>query len=138
MDYVSIKPSRIKGAGLGIFSKKFIPKGMYLGEYIGRPLTEDRFYLLFKKGKVDQNYAFDVNSGRQHFILDATNLKDSNWTRFINCSRNDQEENVIYKDENGKIKFYARFDIYPNEELLFYYSDSYARKLGIEYNSICY
>jgi SET domain-containing protein len=130
--------SSIRGAGTGVFATTYIPKGKFLGRYLGVKRTEEVFFQLADSRRADPDYAFDVHSGAIHFILDATHLKNSNWTRFMNCSRNDQEENVIYQDKNGQISFYARKSIYPGEELLFYYGEEYAKRLGIGYVSAFY
>lgn len=132
------KMSTIPNSGYGVFALERIPKSSYLGVYLGRQLSIKQFLNGVLANKIDPNYAFDVNSGDQHFILDATNPELSNWTRYMNCSRNDSEENVCYRDSGGKIKFYAARDIEPNEELLFYYGEVYANKLGIDYQSKYY
>ena len=130
-DKLALAPSTIPNAGWGIFATSFIPKSTYLGRYKGRKLnSEIKFIKLASSGRLEPNYAFDVNSGEGTLILDATEPKYSNWTRYINCSRHDAEENVIYIDQNGEIDFFARKPLYPGTELLFYYGELYAKKLG--------
>jgi len=126
--------SRIPRAGLGVYSKIAIPKGTYLDRYKGRKLSLSKFDYEASEGLLDSAYAFDVNSGDRHFILDATHPEHSNWTRYMNCSRSFQEENVKFVDRDGKILFYAIQDIHPGDELLFYYGDDYAlNRLRLNY-----
>lgn len=132
--FVELDKSNINGAGYGIFATKFIPKATYLGKYKGINLSEKKFNKKVKKGLIDPAYAFEVNSGDIHYIIDASDKSQANWTRYMNCSRNKKEENVIYNDKNGHITFFARLDIEPGQELLFYYGQNYANTLGIYYN----
>ena len=67
------------------------------------------------------------------FYVDAMDERRSNWLRWINCSRNDAEENVEWYECAGKIYLMTRKDVYPGQELLFYYGDDYAEGLGINY-----
>ena len=138
-DLLVLKPSTIPKAGWGVFATSFISKGTYLGYYQGKKIkSEKTFVKNVKSGRSDPSYAFDVHSGTSHFVLDATDPQSSNWTRYMNCSRSDQEENVLYADRDGMIKFYTTRAINPGTELMFYYGEMYAEKLGIRYRSKYY
>lgn len=67
-----------------------------------------------------------------HFI-DAYNVDTSNWTRWVNCARSDDEESVEWMYCAGKVFYMTRKDVYPGQELLMYYGDPYAQTLGITY-----
>ena len=68
--------------------------------------------------------------GLIQYIIDAHDIKTSNWIRFINCSRNEQEENVMVMDCAGRM---TQVDVLPGQELMFHYRYYYAPILGIEY-----
>jgi SET domain-containing protein len=46
--------------------------------------------------------------------------------RWINCPRNEIEENVEAMQCKGKVFFMTVKDIHPGQELMFYYGDTYA------------
>ena len=133
-----LSQSEIPNARTGVFTELPIKCGSFLGSYRGRKYTPDDYASLVESGKLLSGYGFDVDSGRESIVVDASDLERSNWTRYMNCARNFNEENVYFKDEDGKINFYALRDIEPGEELLFYYGDAYAEMLGINYMSPLY
>lgn len=80
-------------------------------------------------------------------IIDALELETSNWTRFMNCALNPNDENVncirqhipntssVYTnnsrtiDNEGYIMFFAAKDIEIGDELLYNYGDGYKQHL---------
>ena len=61
-------------------------------------------------------------------------MTTSTWVRWINCPRNEVEENVEAMFCKGKVFFMTVKDIHPGQELMFYYGDSYAvDELNITY-----
>ena len=66
-------------------------------------------------------------------LIDAEDIRLSNWTRWINCARGFHEENVLGLYCAGRVYFIASKDIYPGQELMYYYGDHYAYTLGIKY-----
>lgn len=146
-DFVEIKFSSIAGAGLGIFAKKEIFKGQFLGNYVGE---------LSKKNNIKEwnQYLFSTvicndkhDNSSEDYIINAESLEKSNWTRFINCSDSEHEQNIvpircnnteIYSTSshrhlcmNGYIMFYALKDISEGSELFFDYGNDYKKKLNI-------
>ena len=116
---IIIKQSLIPKADLGVFAKTDIPKGAYLGEYLGKRYLLGEFEWVLAKKRVNDVYSFNSFSGPDDYVYDARDLDQSNWTRYMNCSFSLDSENVIYKDTDGKIKFYARRNIKAGEELTF-------------------
>jgi hypothetical protein len=51
--------------------------------------------------------------------------------RFVNCARNEEEQNMVAYQYRGQIFYRTRKSIYPGSELLVWYGDNYARELGI-------
>ncbi|CAF1382454.1 unnamed protein product [Rotaria sordida] len=66
------------------------------------------------------------------YCIDASEPNNSNWLRFINCPNTLSQRNLVPLEYYGNIFYLAIRDIDAREELLVYYGDSYARKLGID------
>jgi FkbM family methyltransferase len=128
-DFLELKTSNIKGAGIGVFTKKFIKKGTYIGNYLGELELIDNL----------DNDRYGIYYNETHYIS-AQNVETSNFTRFINCSSSWRNENILFyrnKSSNThvlQICFFTKRDIYKGEELLVYYGHTYALKLGIDYH----
>src|SRR6478609_1668367 len=59
--FLFIRPSQLTGAGKGLFTKVFIPKGSFVVEYKGRVTTWNAV-----KHDIDNDYLYYVN--RQHVV----------------------------------------------------------------------
>ena len=69
--------------------------------------------------------------GEKAYYIDGKDPTSSNWLRFINCARIEEEQNMVAFQYRGQI-FYRTFKhIYPGTELLVWYGEEYARELGI-------
>lgn len=66
-----------------------------------------------------------------HFI-DALDKSKSNWMRYVNCARNEDEQNLIAYQYKGDIYYRSFKDIEPGKELLVWYGQDYGKDLGIE------
>ena len=51
--------------------------------------------------------------------------------RFVNCSRCEDEQNLVAYQFRGKIYYRTYKPINPGQELLVWYGESYAKDLGI-------
>jgi len=140
--YLEIRYSKIPDGGMGVFAKQDIPKGTFLGNYMGFIYTGDRLSTI--KGN---SYQFDTVIRGQNAIIDAIDVNKSNWTRFMNCALAEQDENVcVMKNKcsettdyfngdgkkielDGAIVFFACVDIAAGEELLYNYGERYKNKL---------
>jgi len=141
--YLEIRYSHVPNGGLGIFAKTNIPKGTFLGNYTGIVYIGDECNTL-----PINKYQFDTVIRGKNAIIDGMELRTSNWTRFMNCSLSEKQENVIsmknkctegttvYLNQNGKqieldgaIIFFAIKDITCGDELLFNYGMKYSKQL---------
>ena len=52
--------------------------------------------------------------------------------RYVNCARNESEQNLIAYQYRGQIYYRSFKPIHPGKELLVYYGEEYAKELGIE------
>ena len=131
--FVEIKESTI--AGSGAFAAAAIPKGSFLGIYKGERLPYEVVY--DEEGKRNSAYYFATGDSKGRFplsIVDAADLAQSNWTRFMNCADSSKTENVKAYSVADRVEFYAKCNLKPGEELLFYYGREYAKTLGIVFN----
>ncbi|KAK3780388.1 hypothetical protein RRG08_062009 [Elysia crispata] len=121
-----IKKSKIPQAGLGVFATTFFPVRTRFGPYKGRKET-DRI-VAYESG-----YCWQViQEGKTSHFVDASDPKESNWMRFVNCARSEEEQCVTAYQHQGEVYYRAHKDIHPGMELLVYYGDSYATELGIQ------
>ena len=132
-DYLEIKYSNIENAGLGVFTKTYIKKGTYIGNYMGNIIDKSSY-------NDDDNDEYMFPFDKSHYIT-GKDINNSNFSRFLNCSYSDESENVFcWKVDIEKSPyfnhylFFARRDIQKDEELLFYYSHQYSKKLNITYH----
>ena len=51
--------------------------------------------------------------------------------RFVNCSRREDEQNLVAFQFRGEIYYRTYKTILPGKELLVWYGESYAKELGI-------
>ena len=66
------------------------------------------------------------------YYVDAYDETTSNWVRWINCSRHSKEENVMYLACKSKAYYVTFKDLYPGQELLIYYGNTYAKNIDID------
>ena len=69
--------------------------------------------------------------GESSYYIDGQSDKQSNWLRFINCARNENEQNLVAFQYHGNIYYRSFKHIYPGNELYVWYGEEYARELGI-------
>ena len=117
-----IKKSKIPGAGKGLFTKQFIPKGSFIVEYKGEITT-------WKKIQEDETfngYVFYLN--RNH-VIDAR-LDISAIARYANDAMGagkvrGLKNNAEYDVKNKKVFIKAIADINSGEEILVAYGKEY-------------
>lgn len=83
------------------------------------------FYILFLSFKVYQDSSLA-------YFIDASDPKYGNWMNFIQCARNQHEQNLKALQYNGCLYFESVRDIPIGEELLVWYDDlQYDLYMGI-------
>ena len=122
---MKIAPSTINGAGMGVFSVDFIPKGakgVYRG-VIRNAKNADFLYSWCVR-------EFDPVTGEGEKIthyIDASNPnpKVSNWTRYVNCGLTSNDNNFVCEQQYKKILYISERDIQIGEELFIDYGEEY-------------
>ncbi len=82
----------------------------------------------------EQDFLFSLQiseNNRILYLIDAEDIKTSNWMRYVNCSRGRHEENLEAIQCSRGIYYKTRKTIKPGQELLVYYGDKFARALRL-------
>uniref|UniRef100_A0A4W5JVK6 SET domain-containing protein n=1 Tax=Hucho hucho TaxID=62062 RepID=A0A4W5JVK6_9TELE len=109
---LEVRTSAIPGAGLGVFNHghKFPDKELAM---------ESGYSWVIYKSKQSDKY------------IDAKRDTHSNWMRYVNCARSEEEQNLVAFQYRGGILYRCCKPIAVGEELLVWYGEEYARDLGI-------
>ncbi|XP_061403414.1 histone-lysine N-methyltransferase PRDM7-like [Lethenteron reissneri] len=104
---LTVGASSIAGAGLGVWSnRKKLPKGVIFGPYQGEVSEENPVseycWLIYKKQKGS----------------------------FVNCARNEQEQNWWAFQHRGQIYYRTFRAVGPGSELLVWYGEEFAQELA--------
>ncbi|KAM8818939.1 LOW QUALITY PROTEIN: histone-lysine N-methyltransferase PRDM9-like [Rhynchonycteris naso] len=120
-----IRPSGIPEAGLGEWNEAFaLPVGLHFGPYEGQ-ITED-------EEAANNGYSWQITKERNCYMyVDGKDESWANWMRYVNCARDDEEQNLV------AFQFFYQTCrvIRPDCELLVLYGDEYGQKLGIKCGS---
>ncbi|XP_046408144.1 histone-lysine N-methyltransferase PRDM9-like isoform X1 [Ischnura elegans] len=118
-----IAASQITVAGLGVWSKEKLPQGLRFGPYGGIKVSQP----------CRRGYCWEIKREKKviHYI-DAYNPSRSNWMRYVNCARNEEEQNLVAFQYKGEIYYRTTQEIMPGVELLVWYGDDYGKELGID------
>ncbi|KAM8777576.1 histone-lysine N-methyltransferase PRDM9-like [Rhynchonycteris naso] len=121
-----IRPSGIPEAGLGVWNEaSALPVGLYFGPYKGQT-TEDE-----EAG--NNGYSWQITKGRNCYMyVNGEDESWANWMRYVNCARNDEEQNLVAFQYRRQIFYRTCQVIRPDCELLVWYGDEYGQKLGIK------
>ncbi|VDN01868.1 unnamed protein product [Thelazia callipaeda] len=68
-------------------------------------------------------------------LLDVSQNRRSNWMKFVNRARTKDSQNLVACQVESEIYFYSVKPIKPNTELLYWYSQDYAKR--INFPAIC-
>nr|XP_046180632.1 histone-lysine N-methyltransferase PRDM9-like isoform X3 [Oncorhynchus gorbuscha] len=125
---LEIRTSSIPEAGLGVFNHgNTVPAGTHYGPYEG-DITD-------KEQAMESGYSWVINKSR-HWddYIDAGRDTHSNWMRYVNCARGEEEQNLVSFQYRGGILYRCCKPIAVGEELLVWYGEEYARDLGIVFD----
>lgn len=119
-----VKPSRIQGAGMGLFARDFIPKGKKLGWYRGELITRQEWI-----DSEDDSYMWMIkDSNDTEFYIDGSTIKKNNKLRYVNgCMTPSQKfcVNVDAYQSGNKIWYETTRKIHKGEELIVDYGGDY-------------
>jgi len=69
--------------------------------------------------------------GKTKFYIDGRDALQSNWLKYVCCSPSVKEQNMMCVQYDNSIYYMVTEDIEIGKELLTYYGDNIAKKLGI-------
>ncbi|KAM9702994.1 histone-lysine N-methyltransferase PRDM7-like [Dama dama] len=126
---LSIRLSGIPDAGLGVWNEASdLPLGLHFGPYEGK-ITDD-------EEAAKSGYAWQITKGRNCYeYVDGKDTSWANWMRYVNCARDDEEQNLVAFQYHGQIFYRTCQVVRPGCELLVWYGDEYGQDLGIKRNS---
>ncbi|CAM9530710.1 unnamed protein product, partial [Rangifer tarandus platyrhynchus] len=126
---LSIRLSGITDAGLGVWNEASdLPLGLHFGPYEGQ-ITDD-------EEAANSRYAWLITKGRNCYeYVDGKDTSWANWMRYVNCARDDEEQNLVAFQYHGQIFYRTCQVVRPGCELLVWYGDEYGQDLGIKRDS---
>ncbi|XP_053770267.1 histone-lysine N-methyltransferase PRDM9-like [Desmodus rotundus] len=124
-----IGPSGIPEAGLGVWNEAAdLPVGLHFGPYEGH-ITED-------EEAAKSRYSWLIARGRNCYeYVDGKDKSWANWMRFVNCARDDEEQNLVAFQYHRQIFYRTCRVVRPGCELLVWYGDEYGQELGSKWGS---
>lgn len=69
--------------------------------------------------------------GKTKFLIDGRDALQSNWLKYVGCSASAEEQNMMCVQYDNSIYYMVTNEIEIGKELLTYYGDKIAKKLGI-------
>ncbi|KAM6143767.1 histone-lysine N-methyltransferase PRDM9-like isoform 2-T2 [Erethizon dorsatum] len=126
---LKIAPSSIPGAGLGVWNETSnLPLDLHFGPYEGH-ITEDE-----EAGH--SGYSWMITKGRHCYeYVDGKDTSQANWMRYVNCARDEDEQNLVAFQYHGQIFYRTCQAVGPGSELLVWYGDEYGEELGLKWGS---
>nr|CAB3265137.1 histone-lysine N-methyltransferase PRDM9-like [Phallusia mammillata] len=127
---ISIGLSGIRSGGKGAWCDQEFQKNTVFGPYEGVIVSRNNLSQL--EQLFEGGYAWEIyKKGKLSHYIDGNDVKNSNWLRYINCARNEEEQNVIAYQYKGRIYYRLYKPVTRGVELLVWYGKQYAEHLGI-------
>jgi hypothetical protein len=128
---LKIAPSTIPNAGMGVYAVDPIPKGAR-GKYKGKIMSLDKGnpYYSWIIYDYDPVSGAPTSQNKELYLVDAFNVSQSNWTRYVNCGLKNRFNNLDVSQVFNQIYYLAKRDIKPGEELFIDYGPDY-RKINL-------
>ncbi|KAM4623996.1 histone-lysine N-methyltransferase PRDM9 isoform 1-T3 [Polymixia lowei] len=104
--------SSIPNAGLGVMNYgPPVSPGMHFGPYEGEVTT--------RENAMANDFSWEIYKGKDEYeYIDATRESHSNWMRYVNCARNEDEKNLLAVQYKDSILFHCCRTIHPGDELM--------------------
>jgi hypothetical protein len=120
---MKIKKSNIKGADMGAFMKKDVPKGKFLGWYRGKLLNENQ-----RNKLKDDGYVWVIDIDGKEMFIDGKPVKKNNKLRYVNGAKTKEQKKLVNVDSyqyNKQIRYRTIKKVKKGEELIIDYGDDY-------------
>ncbi|KAK3104417.1 hypothetical protein FSP39_001651, partial [Pinctada imbricata] len=106
---------------LGAWCITEVKKGTLFGPFKGEIVKENQ------RKRIDFRYAwevYDLETNELAHIVSATDPSKGDWTRYVNCARYLEEQNLVSVQEGMQVYYKAIRDIPAGEELLTWFERS--------------
>ncbi|XP_060767084.1 zinc finger protein ZFP2-like isoform X3 [Neoarius graeffei] len=121
---LEIQKSSIPDAGLGVFNKgETVPVGAHFGPCQGELVNREE-----AKNSGDSSVVYRSMQCEEY--IDAKREMHVNWMRYVNCARNEEEQNLVAFEYQGGILYRCCRSINPGQELLVWYEEEYTKELS--------
>ncbi len=114
----------IEVAGMGVFADEEIPKGCvayYRGETKSEEAHNPHYTWTVREWDKKSGISNDVNL----WYLDATDLRTSNWTRYVNCPNSGVKCNLDMDQYFGNVQYITKEVVAKGDELFIDYGRDY-------------
>lgn len=122
----SVASSKAANITTGVWAKQVIEANIRFGPLIGKVTTLPPGDI--KMGSIPE---FRVMYSDKVELYSLEDEEESNWLRFVQIARTEAVQNIVVTQLGCKVYFYTTCEIYPGQELLFWFSKDYAIFLGI-------
>ncbi|KAJ3608211.1 hypothetical protein NHX12_025261 [Muraenolepis orangiensis] len=126
--------SSIPNTGLGVMNQgPAVTPGMHFGPYEGEATTRD--------DAVASRFSWEASMtiykvNEDYDYIDAARETHSNWMRYVNCARNQEETNLLAVQYKGSILFHCCRTIHPGDELVVWPSGGLLSRLSEAWSHI--
>uniref|UniRef100_K1QE21 Uncharacterized protein n=1 Tax=Magallana gigas TaxID=29159 RepID=K1QE21_MAGGI len=117
---IELKPSKVDRRITGAWCTADVKQGSLFGPFKGEIVKEN------ERKKIDFRYAwevYDLETSELIHIINATDPINGDWTRYVNCARYLEEQNLVSVQEGTQ-------DIPSGEELLTWFERSKIKRNG--------
>ncbi|KAM8750115.1 histone-lysine N-methyltransferase PRDM9-like [Rhynchonycteris naso] len=123
-----ITPLGIPESGLGVWNEaSALPVGLHFGPYEGQ-ITED-------EEAANNGYSWKIKGRSCYMYVNGEDESWANWMRYVNCARDNEEQNLVAFQFRRQIFYRTSLVIRPDWELLVWYGEEYGQTLGIKCGS---
>lgn len=121
-----LMPSALGVDRLGVYTTNTIEGRVIFGPFKGKKLS-----IPDVANEADYSNSWDViniESTEGHYTVDGSDEWSSNWMRFVNCARNENEKNLVSFQHCGDIYYRTCKTIGSGSELLVWFDDLFYSK----------
>ncbi|XP_071757977.2 histone-lysine N-methyltransferase PRDM9 isoform X1 [Centroberyx gerrardi] len=122
--------SSIPNAGLGVINQgPTVSPGMHFGPYEGEVTT--------RESAMASDFSWEIYKGKDEYeYIDAARESHSNWMRYVNCARNEDEKNLLAVQYKDSVLFHCCRTIHPGDELMVWPSSKLLTRLSEAWTQI--
>uniref|UniRef100_A0A915KC49 SET domain-containing protein n=1 Tax=Romanomermis culicivorax TaxID=13658 RepID=A0A915KC49_ROMCU len=123
--FLFLAPSTIPRAGKGVFTRAVLPTGLCFGPYAGFASSD-------MAASKTSGYSWRITKPGDVVVwVDAKNELGSNWMRYANCPRFEEEQNMVAYSFHSQMYYYTYKNVAAGSELMVWYGSKYGEMLGI-------